>query len=42
MNVTGNMVQLWSSLVEVGNDAMLNRSWRIPSLVFDGISFSGL
>ena len=42
MNVTGNMIELWRSLVAVGNDAPQNRSWRIPSLVFEGISFSGL
>lgn len=41
MNVTGNMLQLWASLVAVGNDAQ-DRSWRIPSLVFEGVNFSGL
>ncbi len=41
MNVTGNMLTLWSSLAAVGNDPQ-NRSWRIPSLVFDDVSFSGL
>ncbi|WP_071147370.1 TldD/PmbA family protein [Bacteroides ihuae] len=42
MNVTGNMISLWSSLVETGNDPRLSSSWRIPSLVFDGVDFSGL
>lgn len=42
MNITGNMVSLWNSLAAVGNDPMLNRSWRIPSLVFEGVDFSGL
>ena len=42
MNVTGNMVTLWNSLVAVGNDPQLNRSWQIPSLVFEGVNFSGL
>lgn len=42
MNVTGNMLSLWSSLVAVGNDPLPNRSWQIPSLVFEGVSFSGL
>ncbi|MBQ8502378.1 MAG: TldD/PmbA family protein [Bacteroides sp.] len=41
MNVTGNMLELWSSLVAVGNDAQ-DRSWRVPSLVFEGVNFSGL
>ena len=42
MNVTGNMLTLWSSLVETGNDPRLSSSWRIPSLVFEGVDFSGL
>ena len=41
MNVTGNMITLWSSLVAVGNDPRLSSSWRIPSLVFEGVDFSG-
>lgn len=42
MNVTGNMLTLWSSLVETGNDPRLASSWRIPSLVFENVDFSGL
>ncbi len=42
MNVTGNMLTLWQSLVAVGNDPQPIRSWQIPSLVFEGVSFSGL
>ena len=42
MNITGNLITLWNSLVETGNDPFLNRSWRIPSLVFEGVDFSGL
>jgi PmbA protein len=42
MNITGNMVTLWSNLLEVGNDARLSSSRRIPSLLFDGVDFSGL
>ena len=42
MNVTGNMITLWNSLAAVGNDPQPNRSWQIPSLVFDGVNFSGL
>lgn len=42
MNVTGNMITLWSSLVAVGNDPRVSSSWRIPSLVFEGVDFSGL
>ncbi len=42
MNVTGNMITLWASLVAVGNDPRMSSSWRIPSLVFEGVDFSGL
>lgn len=42
MNITGNMVKLWSSLVAVGNDPRPTSSWQIPSLVFEGVDFSGL
>jgi PmbA protein len=42
MNITGNMITLWQSLVDVGNDPRLSSSWRIPSLVFDEVDFSGL
>jgi len=42
MNITGNMLTLWSNLREIGNDPRLNSSWRIPSLAFDGVDFSGL
>ncbi len=42
MNITGNMLTLWSNLLEIGNDVRESSSWRIPSLVFDGVDFSGL
>jgi PmbA protein len=43
MNITGNMLQLWNNLVEVGNDPLFtNSSRQIPSLLFENISFSGL
>ena len=42
MNVTGNMLSLWASLIGKGNDPRLSSSWRIPSLVFEGVDFSGL
>ncbi|MDR2359454.1 MAG: TldD/PmbA family protein [Prevotellaceae bacterium] len=42
MNITGNMLTLWERLAEIGNDARLNTSWRTPSLLFDGVSFSGI
>lgn len=42
MNATGNALTLWSNLVEAGNDPRLSSNWRIPSLLFDGVDFSGL
>ena len=42
MNITGNFKQLWKDLVAVGNDVDLSRSWRLPSLVFDDVDFSGI
>ncbi|MCL2727964.1 MAG: TldD/PmbA family protein [Bacteroidales bacterium] len=42
MNITGNMLALWERLTAIGNDALENSAWRTPSLVFDGVAFSGL
>lgn len=42
MNITGNMLQLWNNLVEIGNDPRTNSSRRIPSLLFEDVNFSGL
>lgn len=42
MNVTGDFLSFWASLTEVGNDSRPNSSWRIPSLVFEDVNFSGL
>ena len=42
MNVSGNAKEFWNNLVEVGNDPYAYSSWKIPTLVFDGIDFSGV
>ncbi len=42
MNITGNFKQLWNELIAVGNDVDPSRSWRLPSLVFDNVDFSGI
>ncbi|MDL2265331.1 TldD/PmbA family protein [Parabacteroides sp. OttesenSCG-928-G07] len=42
MNITGNLLTLWSNLIEAGNDPRLSSSWRIPSLLFNDVNFSGL
>lgn len=41
MNVTGNIVELFSRLVEVGNDPWRYSSTLAPALVFEGVQFSG-
>jgi PmbA protein len=42
MNITGNMKDLWSSIGEIGNDVNPNSSWRTPSVLFEGVDFSGI
>lgn len=42
MNITGNVLSLCNNLLEIGNDPRMSSSWRIPSLLFDGVDFSGL
>jgi PmbA protein len=42
MNITGNFKEVWKNLVAVGSDVRTDSSWRLPSLVFDSISFSGI
>jgi PmbA protein len=41
MNVTGSLLELFSKLAVVGDDVWDYSSIRTPSLVFDGVSFSG-
>ncbi len=41
MNVTGNMLELWSNIAELGNDVNRNSSWLIPSVFFSEADFSG-
>lgn len=42
MNITGNLLTLYNSIIETGNDPRLSSSWRIPSMLFEGVDFSGL
>ncbi len=42
MNITGNMVTLWSGISEIGNDVNRTSSWLTPSIVFEGVDFSGI
>jgi len=41
MNMTGNMLDLWQQVTEVGNDPRRNNAYQIPSLRFDGVTVSG-
>lgn len=41
MNITGNLLTLWSHVLEVGNDPRTNSGWRIPCVLFDKVNFSG-
>ena len=41
MNVSGNLLRIFQQLVEVGNDPWPWSSTRSPSMLFDGVSFSG-
>lgn len=41
MNVTGNILQLFSALAEVGSDPWPYASLKTPTLVFEGVQFSG-
>jgi len=42
MNITGNLVDLWSKLTLVGNDPYPYSSTLVPTLAFGDIQFSGL
>jgi PmbA protein len=41
MNITGNLLMLWQNILEVGNDPRTLSTWRIPSVLFDAVNFSG-
>jgi len=41
MNITGNMKELWSNIIETGNDVYDNSAWLTPSILFDEVNFSG-
>jgi len=42
MNISGNLKEFWKQLVEVGNDPYVYSAWRMPSLHFRGVQFSGI
>ncbi len=40
MLITGNIVELWNALVAAGTDARESARWQIPTIAFEGVSFS--
>jgi PmbA protein len=42
MNISGNLGEFWNMLVAVGNDPYPYSSMQTPSLMFEGIQFSGI
>lgn len=40
MLITGNIIKLWQSLLAAGTDARRSSRWQIPTVAFDGVSFS--
>ncbi len=40
MLITGNLVELWNSLLAAGSDARPSSRWQIPTLAFENVSFS--
>ncbi len=42
MNISGNAKELWHSLAETGNDPYPYSGLRIPSMMFERVSFSGI
>lgn len=41
MNITGNMLDVWKNIAEIGNDANPWAIEEIPSIVFNKVSFGG-
>ena len=41
MNVTGNIISLWNSILDIGNDPRKASRWLIPTLSFDSVDFNG-
>ena len=40
MLITGNIKDLWNSLLAIGGDARDAGAWRLPTIAFAGVSFS--
>ena len=42
MNITGNIITLWNSLIAAGTDARETGRWLIPTLAFENVNLSGI
>lgn len=42
MNITGNIIELWSNLEMVCSDFRESGKWILPSVMFGGVNFNGL
>ena len=42
MNLGGNHGEIWKQITAVGNDEYLKSSVRVPSILFEGLQFSGV
>lgn len=42
MNITGNLISLWSSILAIANNPRKNIASQLPSVLFENVSFSGL
>jgi PmbA protein len=42
MNIAGNLLEFFKQLDEMGNDPYVYSSWRLPSMLFKDVQFSGV
>ena len=42
MNISGNAKEFWNQLVAVGNDPYPYSTQMLPSMLFEGVQFSGI
>ena len=40
MLITGNLIDLWNSMIAAGNDYRPSARWQIGTLAFENVSFS--
>ncbi len=42
INISGNVIELWNSLTQVGNDPYPFSSFQLPSMQFSGVDITGI